>query len=296
LKKYIAYGLIIESEIDFPGFIETDKKPDVSVKIGKVPAQIDNYIAKGACFEAKPNEFLLKVLNIANFFVSNGNSILIEPAEGADSDSIRLFLLGSAFGALFHQLNLLPLHASVINLYGQAIAISGISGAGKSTLAAAFASKGYEIISDDIALIHFNNNVPHVTQGPRHVKLWNDSLKSLGLLSQKKGRIRKNIEKFFVPITGNSIKELPLRKIYILNIRNTPKIETSAIKGMEKFTVLRNHTYRINFVKGLGVENAHFELISKLAGSVDANRLFRSIKGFEVEKLMTLIINDLANQ
>ena len=294
MKKYFVYGLNIESEIDLPGFNQTNEPANIKVQFGLVSDHIENFKAKGACYEAKPNEFLLKVLNVGKFFISNANNICIERAEGADNDSIRLFLLGSAFGALFHQLQLLPLHASVVCVNGEAILFSGISGAGKSTLAAAFASKGFETISDDIALISIQNNIPVVVPGPAHLKLWSDSLKSLGMNSKKGDKVRKELEKYFVPTEATSDKSIPLKKVYILNVRNNSDIETIPIKGMEKFTVLRNHTYRINFVKGLGVENNHFGITSKLAGLIEINKLYRNIKGFETDKLITLILNDLA--
>ena len=293
MKKYFIYGLNIESEIDLPGFTETEEITQVSVKFGKVPEYINNFIAKGVCYEARPDQFLLNVLNVGKYYITNGNAIIIEPAENADNDSIRLFLLGSAFGALFHQLKFLPLHASVVNINGHAVAFSGISGVGKSTLAAAFASKGFEIITDDIALVSFNNNIPYVASGPSHIKLWSDSLKTLGITSKKEGKIRKELEKYFVQTTISANHLAPLKKVYILNVRNVSEIETIPINGIEKFTVLRNHTYRVNFVKGLGVENSHFELASKLAGNIEVNRLYRGTKGFEIEKLVLLILNDL---
>ena len=293
MKKYIVYGLNVESEIDLPGFNQTEDAANIKVQFGLVPDHIENFKAKGACYEAKPNEFLLKVLNVGKFFISNANNICIEPAEGADNDSIRLFLLGSAFGALFHQLQLLPLHASVVNVNGQAILFSGISGVGKSTLAAAFTSKGFETISDDIALVSIQNSIPVVVPGPAHLKLWSDSLKSLGMNSKKGDKVRKELEKYFVPTEPTSDKCIPLKKVYILNVRNNSDIETIPINGMEKFTLLRNHTYRINFVKGLGVENNHFVITSQLAGLIEINRLFRGMKGFETDKIISLILNDL---
>ena len=48
-------------------------------------------------------EFLLKLDDIARFLVQHGEEILIQPAAESDEDGIRLFLLGSALGALLHQ-------------------------------------------------------------------------------------------------------------------------------------------------------------------------------------------------
>ena len=43
-------------------------------------------------------------------------------APGASSRNVRVFLLGSAFGALLHQRGLLPLHANAVEVDGRAVA------------------------------------------------------------------------------------------------------------------------------------------------------------------------------
>ena len=63
---------------------------------------------------------------------------------------VRLFLLGSVWGALALQRGLLPLHASAVGRGRTVHAFTGPPGAGKSTLAAALAARGYPLFTDDM--------------------------------------------------------------------------------------------------------------------------------------------------
>jgi len=62
---------------------------------------------------------------------------------------MRVFLYGAAFSALLQQRRLMPIHASVVVIGDCAVAFCGGTGRGKSTLAAAFAARGYAVLSDD---------------------------------------------------------------------------------------------------------------------------------------------------
>jgi len=64
---------------------------------------------------------------------------------------VRLYLLGSAWGALCYQRDLLVLHASAVRVDGRAVAFCGRPGMGKSTLAAWLAESGHALVSDDLA-------------------------------------------------------------------------------------------------------------------------------------------------
>ncbi len=63
------------------------------------------------------------------------------------------FLLGPVLGSVLRLRGTICLHASVVKVGNQAIAILGQSGAGKSTTAAAFAQLGLPVLSDDIAAL-----------------------------------------------------------------------------------------------------------------------------------------------
>lgn len=118
---YHAFGLNIASAIPFLDMSREEGSPDVIIQYGKVPDGITDAKIKGVRYQAGPGEFLLQVDNIARYYVTNGNHVLIEREEKAADEEVLLFLMGSAMGALLHQRNILPLHASAIEMDGEGL-------------------------------------------------------------------------------------------------------------------------------------------------------------------------------
>src|SRR5229473_1307322 len=94
-------------------------------------------------------DVLLDFPGVGRFLVRDGKEILVDPAPASEEGEVRAYLVSTAFGVLFHQRGIMPLHASAIYLADGCVAFVGDSGAGKSTLAAALAQRGHEVITDD---------------------------------------------------------------------------------------------------------------------------------------------------
>ncbi len=292
---YSAFGLIISSEFECPELITSSGEPDVSVRFGAAPLSLMNPLFSGVRFQTSGQEFLLTVDKIARYYVENGNSITIDVSPNAEIEEVRLFLLGSAFGALIHQRGLLPFHGSSVKIGASAIILSGVSGAGKSTLAAAFRKKGYQILSDDISVISFSNDgLPIVHPGYPQMKLWTDSIQKLGDDPSSYSQIRKRIEKHNIPIVQSYWNQpLPLNKIFIINSSNLGELKVESIKGIEKFSMLKTHTYRANFVAGEQMHTKHFKSFESIAKHIDVCRLTRPSGNFLFDELINIILDNL---
>src|SRR5437588_5282775 len=131
IYTYHAYGLNISSEIECPELIPAVGPADVRVRFGLVPETLEN-AAPGVRYQVSARELLLTPDDVAHFWVTNGSDVVIQRAPGAGDEDIRVFLLGSVFGALLHQRGILPLHASAIETFLGAIAFAGPIGIGKS--------------------------------------------------------------------------------------------------------------------------------------------------------------------
>ena len=140
---YSAFGMTIGSAFEIPELIPLKKsKPDVIIHEGEVPESLDNPMKVGRRLQIKPGHFLYRQDDVAGYHVMNGNRIVVQPSVHVQEKEVRLYLLGSVFGALVHQRGGLPFHASAIEVNGRCVLFCGQSRAGKSTTANAFVKRG----------------------------------------------------------------------------------------------------------------------------------------------------------
>ncbi len=284
---YKVYGLVVKSELELKELEKvTSVDFDVLIEKGKVPEKLKNPEKIGVRFEAKKNEFLLSVDNICKFHISNGNKIIIENIGNPSLSEIKLFLLGSAFGALIFQRGKVPFHGSTVLINGKAVIISGVSGAGKSTITAELILRGYPIIADDVSLISVVDKSVCVFPGFARIKLWADTIDLLKI-DDKLDRIRPQLEKYSYPVNNYHNKETEISNVVIIKTKNTAGVTIEEIKGVEKFKILNNNIYRKQFAKPLKVEKDQFKIIAQMSAK---------IKLYIIERPnSTNSINDVAN-
>jgi hypothetical protein len=237
---YTAFGLSIRSDFLLPELIgATSGQPaDITIRTGCV------------------DQFLLDMEGIARYRVSAGTEITVEPYPEADEDSIRLFLMGSVFGALLHQRGLLPLHASAIETPKGAVLFAGGSGKGKSALAAAFYTRGYRVIADEICLVD-GNCFPAF---PR-LMLWPDILDQTGLWKPNVRPARPNLKKFHVPLERFASEPSPVYAIYLLGANNAAESSLEPVSGFNKVAELAEVIYGRRFC----AETDFFDRLTSLA-------------------------------
>ena len=287
---YRAFGLIIESQCECPELIRDDglAGADVQVKWGVVPEHLDNSVLLGDWVEGCPQRLLFRIAGVGRYLIENGSGITIQPNDSNVSiKDIRLYLLGSAMGAMLHQRGILPFHGSSIGTDKYAVTFSGPSGIGKSTLAAAMLKQGFHLLADDVSAISFTTiGQPMTNSGMPQVKLHNDAMLQLGRDSSQLELLGNYTEKYGCPEHQAFITyPLPSRTIYILKYHAENHFKNIPLKGMDKFHALRVNTYRPSFVKAMSGEQQHFELIRQLAEHVDAHLLLRPAEGFLINEL-----------
>lgn len=293
---YHCYGLNIQSELALPELLTPKfneiSSADVVIEFGDVsPAGLTIGKQLGPYLWVAEQSLWLQVPDVARFLISNGNEIRIDPAPGIDEDSIRVFLLGSALGALLFQRGYLVLHGNAIRIGDQCMICVGHSGAGKSTLAAGFLKRGFDILADDVVPVDANGCA---LPGFPRIKLWRDTATHLNIDTSNLRRIRPNMEKFNYPLHDRfTDKPLPIRYIYILGSHQKSQIQFETIRGLERFSPLRNNTYRVRFMEGLPLRAQHLQRCSQLAGRVHLSRVTRPDHGFELEDLIDAMLHDM---
>ena len=295
--RYTAYNLSIDSEIHLPELLPEKADAgaaDVKIHFGRIaPEGLANGKQLGPFLWGGQGSLWLQVPQVARFLVCNGNDIRIDPEPGIDEDSIRVFLLGSAFGALLHQRGHLVLHGNAIRIGDQCMVCVGRSGAGKSTLAAGFLRRGYTVLADDVVPV--DGDCRAVPGFPR-IKLWQDVADHLNIDTVGLRRIRPNLEKFNYPVAqAADMPPLPIRWIYILGSNNVfHECRIESIQGLHRFLPLRNNTYRAKYLDGMGLQPEHMKLCGQLAGSIRLANVTRPGNGFMLDQLIDRLLVDIA--
>ena len=291
---YRVFGVTLRSEIELPELPPApDLPPDVTVSWGNVPpvgATEDPYGLSVTEFGAT-----ISIASVARFQVSGGTQIRIDANPDAEEATIRLFLMGTAMGALFCQRRIFPLHANAIVFDGQAVAFAGPSRAGKSTLAAAFLDRGHAILSDDICVINSGINGTFVAEpGIPRVRLWSDAIKRSGRDSSVLKRVRSGMDKFVVPTRAAQPEQaLPLRAIFVLGA-DGPEVRARTLQGFSAIEALAANTYRASFLPMIGDPSAHFAMCLKIAQRVPILELQRPWDCGRIEETMDWIVTKLA--
>jgi hypothetical protein len=301
--KYMAFGLTIDSDITLPELTSIDMNiGDCQVYIKLNGSMKNIYNGTPYKFVIEEEVVMFMIPEIGVFQVKGGEQIIVSPFDQANMDIIRLYILGSCFGALLLQRGIYPLHGSAIAIYGKAYAIVGESGAGKSTLASAFMEMGYHLLSDDVIAITLSNNNSRPTVIPSYPqqKLWQQSLDAFGFSNQKLRPIYGRENKFCIPVIERyHPAPLPLAGIFELSKTDEDTVFLKPITGLEQIQKLFLHTYRQFLIPKMKLEEWHFKQSVMLAESLPLYHIKRPATGFSVfdiaEQILSTINPSLKN-
>ena len=294
-RRYLGYGLVIDSALPLPELTEATEEyrtapADVTVALGTIAG---NGLPPGDSQTLNwldPQRLWFRLDGIGEFLIEQGRSILIQPAPGCDETALRVYLLGSGFGGLLFQRDLLVLHGNSVAVGHGCLISVGESGAGKSTLAAGFLARGLDVLADDVVPVDAEGCA--VSGFPR-IKLWGETARRLGIDTDGFQRILPDLDKYNVPLPNyRPGLRLPVHNIYVLEVSPLPGIRLEQVSGMDRMTELTAHTYRFHFLQEPDQLAAHLRQCSRLAGQARVVRVTRSSGGFELDALIDAILAD----
>ncbi|MBK8026178.1 MAG: hypothetical protein IPK19_33525 [Chloroflexi bacterium] len=180
--------------------------------------------------------------------------------------AVRAFnIFGPGLGLVLRLRGVPALHASVVDISGKGIAITGASGAGKSTLAAAFEQSGAEVRSDDLCALYVVGERLLIPQGPPRVRLLPDAAHALfgetGTFSPAPDH--EKLEHPLHWLTVGTIEEVvPLEAVYILAGREEVWRISQFGGSSALFTLMRSVYLR--FLTNASMRQRDFEVIDAL--------------------------------
>ncbi|MGH7231995.1 MAG: serine kinase [Nitrospiraceae bacterium] len=292
MNRYTAYGLSISSTLPLPELVRSEAAANVSICFGKVDGLSPTFAADERYFQASASTAYLFWRSIGTFLIQNGETIIVDPAADVEEAVLRLFILGPALAVLLHQRGYLILHASAVEANGEAIAFLGGSGWGKSTMAASLYARGRKIIADDVVAVQLDStNGPTVPPGFPQLKLWPDSIDTIGLDSGSLPRVHPELEKRAcrVPLQFSQ-SPLPLAHIYVLGKGANHSIEP--LDKSDALVELVRHSYGVRLLQPTNAPE-HFLRCANLARTVPVRRLNNLHSLSSIPELAKIVEKDL---
>jgi len=273
---YRVFGLTISSDLALPELFEgaSSDAPDVFIRTEPIADQ-----GSEPGLHPDGGALLLTVPEIGRYRIEGGTEIVVDAHPSAPDRNIRLYLLGSAFGALLHQRGLLPLHANAVEVDRKAVAFIGESGAGKSTLAAWFHDRGYRIVADDVCVVGFSKaGRAFAHPGLPRLRLWDEALEASGRSAADfpESYIDSDSRKKFDVAIGRTTavdRDLPIRAAYLLE--RGESFEIRPLDGIGAAEAVFAHTYRGGFVSAAKSEISHWNACLRFVRAVQLYRLTR---------------------
>jgi hypothetical protein len=161
-----AAGLVIAADAPIPGLPITtaNAPPDLYIHLDSPPPWQhlpveEFYRAEYLNTDRQPMVTVGRASCGFRFQYADGTLVWVErggthawcrSATGATLEDTATYLTGPILGFILRQRGDVALHASAVKIGDAALAIVGPHGAGKSTTAAALATRGFPLISDDV--------------------------------------------------------------------------------------------------------------------------------------------------
>jgi hypothetical protein len=248
--------------------------------------------AGGGCY------FRLLYTDGTEFLVSrSGAEVWATWLEPMTLDDTATYLLGPILGVVLRLRSAVCLHASAVALGGWAVALVGPAGAGKSTTAAAFARRGFPVLSDDVSSLGVRGETLLVHPGNPRLRLWSQSAQALFGAPDALPRLTPNWDKLCLDLGGNDFAfqatPLSLGAVYVLGKRSgnmrAPYMEPLSLQ--ESFLELVRNAYVASWLdRAMMVMD--FELFGRLVRCVPVRRVIPHEDPTRLPALCQAILDD----
>ena len=233
----------------------------------------------------------------SEFFVDReGRRLWARWVEPNTLEDVASYLLGPILGFVLRLRGVITLHASAVVIDGQAVALAGPAGVGKSTTAAAFAQRGYPVLSDDITALKPAAGDFLVQADCPLLHLWPASSEILWGSSEALPRLSLTWDKRFLDLEKRGYRAertpRPLAAVYLLAGEpvTSPPAVLEELHGRRGFMALLGNTYAHLLDREM---QAHeFEVLARLFPKLSLLCLHRPESGLTPGELRDLIVAD----
>ena len=314
---YAAFGLSLEANGPIPGLIPQSipSPPDIRVWLHEHSPASDRdsgpeerYYVSSDVEAGVPTLQVWKTLDGAHFrmryaddteflVAASGGEVHSFAGDPSTLEDTATYLLGPVIGFAMRLRGVTSLHASVVAIGDEAIALAGPAGAGKSTTAACFAGMGYPVLADDVAALAERGGIVHVQPAYPQLRLWPDSVDMLFGSPDALPRLTPTWDKRAMQLSPSGAFQglsLPLRAVYVLGAEGDhPALSIEDVSGAQGFLALLANTY-VGYLLDADMRHQEFETLARLAASVPVRRVVRPCGSIDVAAICARLLEDCA--
>lgn len=296
--RYSAYGLRFHSEIQLTELMPAESGEDVVIKFENLNSEFlkseltgcRKFERPGCTVYISAERTLCDWEGLAKVFVRNGCEVMVDPYEGVNDLDLAPLITGAILGNLLSQRGILVLHGSAVVANNEGIAFLGDKGAGKSTIVAHLQKRGHRFVTDDLIPIIFDNDEIKTIPGFPRVRLWPDSVRSIGLQPESLTRISSFIDKYSHGCLENySDEPIRIRRLVILSVDG--KINVNKLDPVESFIEIVRNTYMNRYLNALELTSLHFSQCEKIVKAIPVFNLQRPHDFETLDQVAELVEN-----
>lgn len=287
--KYRLYGLTLESPIPLPYPCSHKCKADVRLRQGDsaqfaaARRELQGDTGRKSWFVhqrlADGMRFLRWSASFEFMVSADGHEILFHQMNGATTESLTTYLLGHVLSFSLIRFGFEPLHGTVLDINGRAIAFLGDCGYGKSTLAAAFITRGFPVLTDDLMVLERQNDGWMIHPGLPRLKLF-PSAAGRVLGHRTPGRaMNRQTAKLVIPLQTHQAvsRPVPLNAVYALpapgrRSARAGQIRIETLSGSDAFLEVVRAAFNLTVTDKSRLAN-QFSFAERLSASVPVRRL-----------------------
>lgn len=278
LYYYKIYGLILESEIEFPEAYEVaEQKADVVVRIGTMPQFIkEKYVEdyNSSIYKRLYKWFYFQ--NEGNFLIEKGNTVTVEPDATADIKHIRALVLGPCLGTILYQREIISIHGSAVVWKDRVIIVCGSSGAGKSTVSSELRRKGCLFMADDTIALTEENGVILANPSYPQQKLCPEVAVRLGYNLEDLILLDEDCIKYAIRMRDNFCSEKKeVAAIVCLSKHEEDDLQIREVSGNAKLEYITSNLYYYKDCKVAGMNINIFKKCLEIARKVPVIKVER---------------------
>jgi hypothetical protein len=317
---YRAFGVRFGANRAIPGLTaETARTPvDVQIEIGSLPdgPPADSPNESHACAKrvtcdgdrpgafswcARSGDFRLRYDDGTVFVVDeHGSCVWAVWPKSLTLEDTAVYLLGPVLAFVLRLRGLSCLHASAFSVDGCAVALLGPSGAGKSTTAAAFAGRGFTVLTDDTLALEEQHGVVIANPGYPRLRLWPDAAGILDAVPTELPRLTPNWDKRYLDLVSSRRFEpqpRPLSAVYLLDgYRDLPVAPfVASMPASTALLTLLGHI-RGDFHVSKHAHRREFDMLARVVQRMPVMRVVTGSEPYSPASLCDVILENLQSR